>query len=795
MGDYENPPTDASPEHLIEVCEILKEGSKQRDEIYEQVDISDSVASDVIRYGLSLGFLESEDNDLEATQRGLALTYAEEESERYQELFAEGIRESPLFSDLLNQLIKVEKENIKKQGYLNRDAAVRELRLQFGFDLTEKTLKRGVSTFLQTLEAAGLGKYQVGRGDKPTRLEVADGFLQQASQIFDEENGSSEAEEAKEQPERDQENSADKSTLSSGPPLRISSVRVQNYRNIQDSGQVSLEEVTTLIGKNESGKTSFLEAIESFDKSGEYSDRVLCNQVEIEDKSATPILTLRFEINSTVIKEFYPELEQENHDFPLEFTITKFADGTEESTSKLDLEPPSPEIIYYKKYDQISDEVYIDEILDEENRTFLNLVDIGELDVQALSNLHGLEHEDELDRAGNQIEQKLNSVWSQKELEIELRHDQSDDILRLYIRDEATGDGNEVNRRLTQPSQRSEGFRWFLSLYINLLGEMRRSESGYKILLLDDPAVHLHPEGKRDWLQTVEEIGKSEQIIYSSHSPYLIQKRHPSRIRTVEDRGKSGTKVQSNVFDSDQETFEPLRNALGLDLGHSPFLSERQILVEGPTEYYILSGMLNLIENWEQDVLSWKKLAIMPVRGAPDTVGKASWLESENIEYAILLDSDEEGRTVKGRIEDHHRDIEDDRVVLLEKPNHTSDVVIEDMFSPDFYVEAFNDEYREYTADFDGEFNPVNVEETDEGTWSIEGHEYSGTRVDKLLIDILEEQGIGDELPRNDSGEVELRKRQIAERIASRLTTATVDRSEIEHFYRIFGELDQITGN
>jgi hypothetical protein len=112
-----------------------------------------------------------------------------------------------------------------------------------------------------------------------------------------------------------------------------------------------------------------------------------------------------------------------------------------------------------------------------------------------------------------------------------------------------------------------------------------------------------------------------------------------------------------------------------------------------------------------------------------------------------------------------------------------------------FYVEAFNDEYREHTADFDGEFNLVNVEETDEGTWSIEGYEYSGTRIDKLLINILEEQSIGDELPRNDSGEVELRKRQISERIASRLTTATVDRSEIEHFYRIFGGLDRITGN
>ncbi|PYZ02752.1 hypothetical protein C8039_05315 [Halogeometricum sp. wsp3] len=53
-------------------------------------------------------------------------------------------------------------------------------------------------------------------------------------------------------------------------------------------------------------------------------------------------------------------------------------------------------------------------------------------------------------------------------------------------------------------------------------------ESPNQLILLDDPAVFLHPEGKKNWLKAIEELSESAQIIYSSHSPFLIRKEYPN---------------------------------------------------------------------------------------------------------------------------------------------------------------------------------------------------------------------------------------------------------------------------
>ncbi len=44
--------------------------------------------------------------------------------------------------------------------------------------------------------------------------------------------------------------------------MRLISVRTENYKSISNTGEVSVEpDVTTLVGKNESGKSAFLEAL------------------------------------------------------------------------------------------------------------------------------------------------------------------------------------------------------------------------------------------------------------------------------------------------------------------------------------------------------------------------------------------------------------------------------------------------------------------------------------------------------------------------------------------------------
>src|SRR5699024_8610529 len=81
----------------------------------------------------------------------------------------------------------------------------------------------------------------------------------------------------------------------------------------------------------------------------------------------------------------------------------------------------------------------------------------------------------------------------------------------------------DVNRPSGPLSERSRGYKWFVAFYLNYMSDVADGNND-KLILFDDPAVHLHPEGKRDWLKSIERVASKTQIIYTSHSPFLIHK-------------------------------------------------------------------------------------------------------------------------------------------------------------------------------------------------------------------------------------------------------------------------------
>lgn len=815
----EIPPTRGDQEKLLAVIEVLSEGGKRpTDEITEEVDLSKRSVTSALRYGRALNFIKDTDDGHGLTENGFELAFATEDKEK-ETLFREAISNYRDYQAILYRLIQAAEKTNDDLYQLDQPTVLKQLRTTHGFtDTNEKTLKSAVNTLLKTLAIAGIGEYVAGRGRNTTRLELTQSEFNELSQLVlpqeDAQEGSepddiSDKSESKSDNESDtieeEAESGRPSTVSEndqeepspqtkrGPGLKISEVRIQNFRNIRDTGFFSLENVTTLIGKNESGKTSTLEAIASFDNDGDYDARDISREVvETDGKEKHPIVTLKFEIDETAAERFYPHLS-DDIDNSITVTQTRYSDGSYDAqlegvdSSSFDL--PSPKILYYKDYDWIDDKATIDQLKEGKKSTFKNLLDIGELDLDVLEQ-DDIRLYNAIEKAENEIERKLNNAWSQKSLNIKLRWMPDERTIHLLIQDRLDPSAVEDERPLTYPSQRSEGFQWFLSFYINLLAESDSSEDETKILLLDDPAVYLHPEGKQDWLESINEIGKDEQVIFSSHSPYLIDKRYPSRIRAVEDIPSGGTKIKEDIFGANEHTLEPLRNALGIHLGSSPFVSRRMILVEGPTEYYLISAVANYFDEvLDRDLFGWQEVSIMPVRGATDVIGKATWLSSEEIDYAVLLDSDDEGKKVQRQISEHHSDINDDRVVLLENELKSENVVTEDLISPETYVQAFNEEYEEFTSELDEDFDPATVSDIDGVSWDIGGKVYEGNRLDSLLEDYLESLDVSEHLM-NTNGEIELRKRQIAERIASRLNQTTVDENELSSFNHLFARID-----
>ncbi len=809
--DVEFPPARGGPDKLLALVKALSQGGAYSiDQLIDEMDASKRSINGTAQYGISLGFVTREDDGFQLSEDGFELALISTSAER-EHLFKQSIIRYESYRNILRESItELDGDNQN----LNSKTLQKELRTTFSFtENKDSTLQEAITKLLKTVEAAGIGKYIVGRRGSQTRLELDSTELTALRSLVSNEqtdesgeanhsdkdiftgNGSSPIPESNNSSviNSEQDTTAD----NNGPAVRISEFRIQNFRNIRDTGFIELEDVTTLIGKNESGKTSTLEAINSFSADYEYDEYDLANSADVSPDDQVPIVSLRFEIGESLVTEFYPDL-LDDVSIPLTVTRTKYSDNSYEIRSPSTIDPeeidlPTPHILYYDTYNTLSDSVTIEQLNNGNKETFKNLLEIGGLSVDDLEG-SPLSLYNSIETAQNQIEDQLNNAWSQKSLNINLNWRESEESIHLLIQDKLDSGSAIDERPLTYPSQRSEGFQWFLSFYINLLAESNSEGLESKVLLLDDPAVYLHPEGKRDWLESVNEIGKNEQVVFSSHSPYLIDKRYPSRIRAVEDTPRGGTKIREDIFESDSHTLEPLRNALGVDLGSSPFVSRRQLLVEGPTEYYIVAAVANYFtQKLDRDLFGWQEVSVMPVRGASNVVGQASWLESEGIDYAILLDSDSAGLDALDRIDDHHPDINTDKVVLLQNTSSSENVVTEDLFDPKLYVSAFNEEYKHYTSELEDDFAPANVNEASGYGWKVEEIEYDGTRLDKVLIQYLESLDISKEI-QNSRGDIELRKRQIAERIASRLNRGDVKEEQLESFNRLFAEIDSAMG-
>jgi len=169
---YPTPRKDASVENLLSLCEILREGPLSRDELYDEADIGRSLVSDTIEYGNRLGFLEGSEEEIKATERGIAASYYDEADADLEEYIVEGICDYDLYRMVLKTLASEAQEN----GVVTKKDVVRTFRTEMGLSGSESTLGDAAITFLQTLDAGGCGDYIVGRRGKESRIEVSDDF-------------------------------------------------------------------------------------------------------------------------------------------------------------------------------------------------------------------------------------------------------------------------------------------------------------------------------------------------------------------------------------------------------------------------------------------------------------------------------------------------------------------------------------------------------------------------------------------------------------------------------------------
>lgn len=190
--------------------------------------------------------------------------------------------------------------------------------------------------------------------------------------------------------------------------------------------------------------------------------------------------------------------------------------------------------------------------------------------------------------------------------------------------------------------QRSEGFQWLVSFYVVFFAEAMDKHKN-AILLLDEPGMSLHGLKQRDFRETISKLAEKNQTIYSTHSPFLVGPDELDIVRVVELKDRDeGTKVHTTISSSDPAGLLPLQEALGYDLAQSLFTQQKNLILEGLTDYWYIEATAALLRNGNFAKLD-EKIALVFANSAGKVVYYATILHSHKLKIAALLDSDAAG--------------------------------------------------------------------------------------------------------------------------------------------------------
>lgn len=585
--------------------------------------------------------------------------------------------------------------------------------------------------------------------------------------------------------------------------LILTNVEINKYKSFLTTQSTTIEDgITAIVGKNESGKTAFLEALAKFNyfqddpkykfdvtsdfprtglkkyqKSDEQCEVIKCTfkisdellskinsdigtdvklntvfsyGMKYEGESTWYDLSANEEIFINHILKTYELPENILKDILLQKTInniigflpqidySKYPDiDVEEITAKINklnefltklkaesyvwdnilkgyiakkyLRPSFPKFWYFDEYYALPSRININHLeknaatneLDEEAlKTSQALFELANIDIKELIQSSDFERfKTELEATSNEITDQIFEYWKTNEnLEIEFAIDtktistnphQIEKILDIRVKNK--------KHRVTLPLRnRSKGFKWFFSFLV-WFSKIQADRNKNYILLLDEPGLNLHASAQDDLLRFIEKLAEEYQIIYSTHSPFMIDSLQLNRVRTIFD-SEEGSKISDAIQEKDPDTLFPLQAALGYDIAQNLFISKNNLLVEGPADLLYLSIISNILESKGKHGLD-PNITIVPTGGLDKVATFISLLKGSKLNIVCLLDTFNDPRS-KQRVDDLVRNkiIRDKNVKYFNEfvttTNNKAD--IEDLFKKEEYLSFFNSSHGEY---------------------------------------------------------------------------------------------------
>ena len=243
----------------------------------------------------------------------------------------------------------------------------------------------------------------------------------------------------------------------------------------------------------------------------------------------------------------------------------------------------------------------------------------------------------QLNSASRRLTEELRNIWKPdaKRAEAErLRILADGQYLKVVVEDDL---GIEI-----ELDQRSDGFQWLCSFFVVFFAESADKHRN-AILLLDEPGLSLHGLKQQEFRSTISRLAESNQLLYTTHSPFLVGPDELNRVRVVEMMDRSvGTKVHTNATAEDPAALLPLQESLGYDLAQSLFTQPRNLLLESLTDFWYIDAVAQMLREGGVADLN-QRIELMPTNGAAKVAYFATILHAKKLKVAALLDSDTNG--------------------------------------------------------------------------------------------------------------------------------------------------------
>lgn len=244
-----------------------------------------------------------------------------------------------------------------------------------------------------------------------------------------------------------------------------------------------------------------------------------------------------------------------------------------------------------------------------------------------------------LSEASEALTKALNDKWNQgKNLTWKLTHSGTNgDHILIQISDPS------IESRFTRPSLRSSGFQTFFILSMIISARTKQNPANSYIYLFDEPGTYLHPAAQLDLQRSFEAIADNAQIIYTTHSLFLVNKNYPERNRVIS-KHKEGTKIDQKPF---QKNWKAVRDSLGILMSNNFMIAEKTLLVEGPSDIIYLYSVIKRLKQKGAVDIDLNDLSIVDAGNSRNYAAMAKLMLAEGRSVVALVDGDGTGKKLE----------------------------------------------------------------------------------------------------------------------------------------------------